>query len=331
MVYFKKNLRAAPVTNPPCPVQIGDNRFFQNLKFLKMKKLILSLSLLFAAQFAFAQAPQQINYQAVIRDLDNQILVNTDVYLRFTLTQNGTTVAEETDKVKTTAHGIANTVVGDNPPGIFGINWFNGPVSFGLELSLDSISFEPVGNPQGFSSVPWALAAQTADKLASPISLANLAPTLVSGLWQVDSLGNIFRDSLMVGIGTSTPDHKLTVLANDPKAAISAANLGSGAAIEAFGQIGINAFGDEKGATVFGNTTGAEIQSLGTAIHATGSQTGIFAYSDFGNAIHAVGPTAGYFEGATYLNGYARAYADLEVEGKTWLNGELDVDKKSGF
>ena len=78
-----------------------------------MRTILLSMSIVLTAVFAYAQVPQGINYQAVVRDGGGNELANQAVSLRMTILQNNTsTVYQETHSVTTNDFGLVNIVIG---------------------------------------------------------------------------------------------------------------------------------------------------------------------------------------------------------------------------
>ena len=78
-----------------------------------MKKLLLSISIVLTSVLAYAQAPQGINYQAVVRDAGGNELVNQAVSLRMTILENNTTtVYQETHSATSNGFGLVNIVIG---------------------------------------------------------------------------------------------------------------------------------------------------------------------------------------------------------------------------
>ena len=131
-----------------------------------MKKIIVSLAFLALSAGAFAQAPQGINYQAVIRTNAGVILTNSNVGLKISLIQTspgGTVVYEESFSPTTSNYGLVNIVVGQGTviSGDFSlIDWSTG-VYF-VEVSADETggtNYAVLGTQQ-LMSVPYALYAE---------------------------------------------------------------------------------------------------------------------------------------------------------------------------
>lgn len=157
-------------------------------------KLLGIMVLCFMASTAFAQTPQGINYQALVRDANGNIATNAAVTFRFTVlegTATGTQRFMETKSVSTDQYGMANLVIGSGTAssGSFGaIDWSKSNY-LKIEVNLTG-SYVSLGT-QKFQSVPYALNAG-------------------GGAWTVSG-SNAYRSSGNVGIGTSSPDVKLDV------------------------------------------------------------------------------------------------------------------------
>ena len=90
---------------PPITFPLREHLIHLLSKSKNMKKLIYSLLLLFVFNAVMAQAPQEMNYQAVVRNSLGQPIVNaTSVSLRFTIhdsISSGATVFTETQSTTT--------------------------------------------------------------------------------------------------------------------------------------------------------------------------------------------------------------------------------------
>ena len=131
-----------------------------------MKQIIVSLAFLALSAGAFAQAPQGINYQAVIRTNAGVILTNSNVGLKISLIQTspgGTVVYEESFSPTTSNYGLVNIVVGQGTviSGDFTlIDWATGP--YFVEVAADETggtNYAVLGTQQ-LMSVPYALYAE---------------------------------------------------------------------------------------------------------------------------------------------------------------------------
>ncbi len=120
------------------------------------------------ATLASAQAPDGINYQAVVRNSSGTILTSQTVGMQISILQTsptGTVVYQETFGPTTNAYGLVNLVIGQGTPvtGDFTtIDWASGP--YYVEVAADvtgGTSYAVLGTQQ-LMSVPYALHAETA-------------------------------------------------------------------------------------------------------------------------------------------------------------------------
>ena len=135
-----------------------------------MKKILLSASFVLAALLTFAQVPQQLNYQGVVRNSVGNAIANTNIRLRLTIhdgTATGPVVYTETRQALTNQFGLYNVVIGG--PGatsvtgtIPGVNWGVGAKFLQVEVDpAGGSSFTNVGTTQ-LQSVAYSLFAASA-------------------------------------------------------------------------------------------------------------------------------------------------------------------------
>jgi len=152
-----------------------------------MKKAILFLALLLLSTTSFGQAPDGINYQAVIRNLSGNLIANTTIAIRIQLKQtsaSGTIVFQERHSVTTSAQGIVNLVIGQGTllgGNISTINWAAGPyfVSLGVSFS-NGTNYLDYGSQQ-LMSVPYALYAKNAGNQLNQWRYGNTLPAVGLG------------------------------------------------------------------------------------------------------------------------------------------------------
>ncbi len=132
-----------------------------------MSKTLPLLVTLFITFLTFAQAPERINYQGLIRDNSGNILSSQSVGMLFTIKQGavgGTTIYSETWTINTNTEGIVNVPIGSgmSTDDFSTIDWSNGP--YFLETSIDvtgGVNYVSLGSSE-LLSVPYALHAKTA-------------------------------------------------------------------------------------------------------------------------------------------------------------------------
>lgn len=126
-------------------------------------------------QSIFAQAPNKMNYQAVIRDASNALIVNQAVGMSISILQgssSGTAVYSEVHTPTTNSNGLISIEIGDGlaVTGQFStINWANGPYFLKTETDpTGGTSYSITGTSQ-LLSVPYALyAASSGSSLPGP-------------------------------------------------------------------------------------------------------------------------------------------------------------------
>lgn len=130
-----------------------------------MKKLVSILIAVLLAVSVFAQAPQKMSYQAVIRNNNGQLITNALVGMRVSIVQGslvGPEVYKETynGNPATNANGLVTIEIGSGIPvtGTFSaIDWASGPYFIKVETDpAGGTNYTIVGRSQ-LLSVPYAL------------------------------------------------------------------------------------------------------------------------------------------------------------------------------
>lgn len=121
-------------------------------------KTVVFLTLLHC--LCFSQAPQGLNYQAVVRSANGQIVNASLVSMRFTIhdgSSGGAAVFQETQTVTTNQFGLVSVVIGSVNNGLASVNWGGGNKFLQVELDVAGGSnFIDMGTTQ-LMSVPYAL------------------------------------------------------------------------------------------------------------------------------------------------------------------------------
>jgi uncharacterized coiled-coil protein SlyX len=185
-----------------------------------MKKLITIFTLVFLnvyfilPQIASAQAPQKMSFQAVIRNSNDALVISKAVGMRISVlkgTSTGASVYTETQTPTTNGNGQtsfeigAGTVVSGN---FATINWAAGPYFIKTETDPTGGTNYTIGGTSQLLSVPYALFSANGSSGAS-------------NTWTLNGSDISNTNAGKVGIGTSTPDDKLTVKTNPGNFGIS--------------------------------------------------------------------------------------------------------------
>lgn len=146
-------------------------------------RLVLSLSALLVCSIAWGQAPDQISYPSVVRDLNNDLIASQAVGVQITILQgapNGANMYRERHSLTTNATGLLSLEIGAGAVqngSLSAINWSMGP--YFVERAIDpsgGTAYTLIETSQLFS-VPYALHAQSADR-ANSAARADVATSL---------------------------------------------------------------------------------------------------------------------------------------------------------
>ena len=145
-----------------------------------MKTPIQLLGILFALIViplgVFAQAPEKMSYQAVIRDANSTLIVSSPIGMQISILQGsatGSAVYEETHTTSTNANGLVTIEIGSGTvlSGNFStIDWGNGPYFIQTETDPTGGSNYTISGTTQLMSVPYALHAKTAENITGTIN-----------------------------------------------------------------------------------------------------------------------------------------------------------------
>lgn len=137
-----------------------------------MKKVLLIALIFFMTTAAWAQAPQKMSYQAIIRNASNVVVASSPVGVKISLVQgspNGTAVFVERHAKSTNANGLVSLEIGGGTTlsGSFAaIDWGKGPYFIKTETDiLGGTNYSIVGSTE-LLSVPYALYAANSGNTA---------------------------------------------------------------------------------------------------------------------------------------------------------------------
>jgi len=128
-----------------------------------MKKKLLLVGALLMGAYTFAQAPQKMSYQAVVRNGSNALVSNSPVGVKISVLQGsatGTAAYVETQNVTTNANGLATFQIGNGTVvsgTMAGIDWANGPYFIKTETDPTGGTNYTIAGTSELLSVPYAL------------------------------------------------------------------------------------------------------------------------------------------------------------------------------
>lgn len=149
-----------------------------------MKKLILvAFTLSFSHIYLYGQAPNKLNYQAIVRDNNGEILADQNVRFRISMLKGNTTGTEvyrETHITTTNQFGLVTFEIGNGTieNGNFStIEWANDIYFVKIEIDVSGgTSYQEMGISQ-LLSVPYALHAGTAINAVTATTANNVDST----------------------------------------------------------------------------------------------------------------------------------------------------------
>jgi hypothetical protein len=127
-----------------------------------MTKQLLFIAL-FITAITFAQSPQKMSYQAVLRSSSSALITSAPVGMKISVLQGsatGTVAYSETQSPTTNANGLISLEIGSGTPvtGTFaGINWANGPYFIKTETDPSGGTTYTITGTSPLMSVPYAL------------------------------------------------------------------------------------------------------------------------------------------------------------------------------
>jgi hypothetical protein len=180
-----------------------------------MKKIFTLLTAVLLSAFVFAQSPQKMSYQAVIRNASNNLVTSATIGMRISILQgsaNGISVYVEKQTTSTNTNGLVSIEMGSGSvlSGAFTtIDWANGPYFIKTETDPTGGANYTITGTSQLLSVPYALHAKTAESVSGtitetdPIYLASQAKKIIST--DITNLSNLS--------GINTGDQDLSNLA----------------------------------------------------------------------------------------------------------------------
>ncbi|WP_373518339.1 hypothetical protein [Pricia sp.] len=135
-------------------------------------KCLVSCFFFFQSLLILGQTPEKISYQATIVNADNTLLSKTRIAMKIAILQNslsGTSVYEEVHSPVTSSNGTVSLEIGGGSPirGSFSeIVWSKGPYFIETSVDINGGSSYKLQGASQLLSVPYALHAKTAERIA---------------------------------------------------------------------------------------------------------------------------------------------------------------------
>ena len=192
-----------------------------------MKKIFTIVAALLMNASVWAQAPEKMSYQAVVRDAGDALVTTQAVGMQISILQTtatGTAVYVETQTPTSNANGLVSLEIGSGTvvSGTFNtIDWSAGPYFIKTETDPTGGTTYTITGTSQLMSVPYALHANTAENVTNDlVDDADADPTnemntgvVLNGtdLEITDGNGTIVTDLSSLQDGTGTDNQTLTI------------------------------------------------------------------------------------------------------------------------
>jgi len=172
-----------------------------------MKNIYSAIAGLLLTVGIWAQAPQKMSYQAVIRNSSDVLVTSSPIGVRISIIQGsvfGASVYVETQSASTNSNGLVSLEIGNGTPvlGSFElIDWANGPYFIKTETDPSGGSNYTITGTSQLLSVPYALHSKCV-----PVEVSETGDTLTIGCNQVIVPGISAANSSGGGTGIYPPN-----------------------------------------------------------------------------------------------------------------------------
>ncbi len=293
--------------------------------------LFTTIMLAIIGYSAAAQAPQGINYQAVVRNAQGQPLAQgTVVSVRFQIhdaNPNGQVVFQETTTATTNQFGLINYVLGSQA-NLSTVNWSTGDKYLQVQIDVNGgNNYTDMGTSQ-LMSVPYALYA--ANGATGPTGLQG--PTGLPGATGANGLdgatGAAGQNGLNGLTGVTGPQGlQGPTGANGLDGATGP--QGPQGATGAAGQNGLNGLTGATGAQGLQGPTGANGLDGATGSQGPQGATGAAGQNGLNGLAGATGPQG--LQGPTGANGLDGATGPQGMQGNTGATGPTGLNGQNGL
>ncbi len=177
-----------------------------------MKQIFIFFATLLFTTVLFAQAPEKLSYQAVVRDANSSLITNQAVGMKISILQystSGNAVYIETHTRTSNINGLVSLEIGSGnvlTGSISGINWANGPYFIRTEIDPNGGTNYTISGTTQLLSVPYALHAKKAESAneTDPLFTNSQAANITAA--------DIINLSNLSGVNTGDQDGSETVV-----------------------------------------------------------------------------------------------------------------------
>ncbi len=280
-----------------------------------MKKLYILIAAVLLTATVWAQSPNKMSYQAVVRDANNELVSNSDIGMQISILQgsaDGGSVYTETQIPQSNGNGLVSLEIGmGSTSDVFSaIDWSAGPYFIKTETDpTGGTSYTITGTSQ-LMSVPYALYAATSGS-STPGPQGEMGPQGTAGLDGADG-----ADGSDGSIGATGPV--------GPAGAVGATGpAGAEGAVGATGPTGTAGNDGATGATGPQGPAGADGIGIAQTLSQSGNDItlsdggGTVTITDNDTQLDAAGVAALGFTSGAHITKYTDAEAVTAVGAHT--------------
>ncbi len=192
----------------------------------KWKKLFVLIFILLTAEIVGAQAPEKMNYQAVIRNNRHELVTNKSVGISISILKGdveGPAVYNETHTPVTNENGVAIMEIGAGERSLGqlefkDIDWLADAYFIKTEIDPTGGTNFAIAGISQLLSVPYALHANTAEEVSGKIAEADplFEASVAGGIGDTDiNFWNGKQEMLAAGKGITLTGNKISINAAD--------------------------------------------------------------------------------------------------------------------
>ncbi len=247
-----------------------------------MKKIFTIFAAILITANVFAQSPEKISYQAIVRNGNNNLIVSTAVGMKISILQGsatGTAEYIETQTPTTNVNGLASLEIGNGTvvSGNFStIDWASGSYFIKTETDPTGGTNYTITGTSQLLSVPYALHAKTAETVSGTITETDpvFGLSVASGITGTDTTNwNNKQDQLIAGTNISIVGNSISAIGGGTS---NDFYLGQDTLGGIVFYIYIGSDGEQHGLIVNPGESTTKWQSTGTTTNATRSWDGVY-------------------------------------------------------
>ncbi|WBV59379.1 collagen-like protein [Chryseobacterium camelliae] len=255
-----------------------------------MKKILFVMGIVIGSHMAFAQVPEKMSYQAIIRNAGGQVLPNQSIAIKASILQGspaGAAVYSERLTGNTNTNGLITLEIGSGTvlTGTFNtINWSTGSYYLKTETDLAGGTNYTITGTSQLLSVPYAMFA----KSAGSVSGGSFVIPYVNTFNNAGNLFSITNDgdgTSIEGVNNTTTSNIASVRGIVSNAAPGGFSSGVRGINNGTGGLGVGVYGSQAGSGwgVYGVTP----NGLGIYGNSSANGYGVYANSNTGTGLNA--------------------------------------------